>query len=326
MLPDSCAIASKFLRSRQPLKPRASTNRFCAQAARSRNGLSGVRAVITEPRRERFHCKTPGKRRRKRPVQPTPSLSHTLLPSLSLPYTICTVFRCICVHLASNISTGKTAPGFGRWRNEKAASMCLFCVHERYRRLADDLKKAKCQTLAQISLPTATLSSYGSDEMVHQVSSRPDSNDNTTTHCHHLAAFHLPPVVKTVLYDFSKLTGLFFSLCAPCKKSMGSLRWKYAEVYKDLDEPWRDRTKLGGWNDIVADNETGRCSVLRKIFSMTTISGYTGAPLRVSRILFIFLLKGRFLGISRNLLFLGDMQKKISGIVGYFRAYCIAWM
>lgn len=112
MLPDSCAIASKFLRSRQPLKPRASTNRFCAQAARSRNGLSGVRAVITEPRRERFHCKTPGKRRRKRPVQPTPSLSYSLLPSLSLPYTICTVFRCICVHFASNISTGKTAPIF----------------------------------------------------------------------------------------------------------------------------------------------------------------------------------------------------------------------
>lgn len=52
----------------------------------------------------------------------------------------------------------------------------------------------------------------------------------------------------------------------------------------------------------------------------------TWVPLRVSRILFVFWLKGQFLGISRNLLFLGDLQKKISGIVGYFRANCIAWM
>lgn len=179
MLPDSCAIASKFLRSRQPLKPRASTNRFCAQAARSRNGLSGVRAVITEPRRERFHCKTPGKRRRKRPVQPTPSLSLTHFYPLFLFLTQSVL--CLGVFVCTwrvTFPPARPLRFFVRWRNEKAASVRLFCAHERYRRLADDLKKAKCQTLAQISLPTAILSSCGSDETVHQVSSRPDSNDN----------------------------------------------------------------------------------------------------------------------------------------------------
>lgn len=49
-----------------------------------------------------------------------------------------------------------------------------------------------------------------------------------------------------------------------------------------------------------------------------------GCPFVFQESCLFFLLKGQLLGISRNPLFLGDLEKKISGIVGYFRANCIA--
>lgn len=117
---DSCAIASKFLRSRQPLKQRAREHRrksFCAQAARSVE-TAPVQpehgAVITEPRTSRTFPlrETSGwkKKAKTSGTAHTPffhsSFSLPCYTSFSIPrkHALCVFSGVFAFHSASSIS------------------------------------------------------------------------------------------------------------------------------------------------------------------------------------------------------------------------------